>query len=720
MVGMRRILKIPHDKHVLLKQRIDNGLIPKQAEHKMREMLEVVTLDPPLSKQSVLIQMEEMRAQKQKSFVRKVGLPKSLRKTYMRLLKKGKVQIPEEYAGPTQTERLVKTYVEKYTEKQINLSKNNDDNESTMNDNNAMDDEQKKHELLMGDYLNKGNNKNNNKFQSSKYENLFSSSNTSSRSSYYNNPELLKTKSVVLSNAYEFAIKQLEYQSCNPDISEEDSYKAVEDLLLREDRDERVRSREVRDTFVTEQEDKIKKEQDVEKKMMDVIGDDNTTNYGIGGKENSSTSSKDENNTIPSILHNKPRIALQLSAWGDRLRQVPYKEWTIGAITALDHWIATNVLEISETNWERMLAGEEDIGTSRIKDLLVIRGSLFPETLEENLYPSSKLNDEDDEDVSMQSINQILQDLSNNNPDDEDDADILLKNINDDEDDVGANTPFSFDDDDEDILLSESTKRADIKLKLTQELQVYRNIHHNKIPYDQWSDDDITKFDTFFNDYISFFVMPHERKHLDMDETKERLLNMLPNTKDENDEFWKQLEDETTIELFLDELMKKASSKKDDEASSPTSAMKEFLNLPYQEQKDRLMTLSTLRPIYDEYGSEQNYEKFFESNKEILLKTIPMETLIQDDKDGYITSKDITSSNILDNDKDKKFKLSMDEYGNDEMYQRKKKMLDVWRLYKLKRATVEEEMFKKGELGLKYKEKDDDDDDDGNKDRRKK
>ena len=99
-----------------------------------------------------------------------------------------------------------------------------------------------------------------------------------------------------------------------------------------------------------------------------------------------------------------------------------------------------------------MLAGEEYIGASRIEDLLVIRGSLFPETLEENLCPSSKLNDEDDEDVPMQSINQILQYLSNNNTDEEDDADVLLKNINDDEDNVGANAPLLFDDDDEDTF----------------------------------------------------------------------------------------------------------------------------------------------------------------------------------------------------------------------------------------------------------------------------
>ena len=51
--------------------------------------------------------------------------------------------------------------------------------------------------------------------------------------------------------------------------------------------------------------------------------------------------------------------------------------------------------------------------------------------------------------------------------------------------------------------------------------------------------------------------------------------------KDENDAFWKQLEDETTVELFLDELKKKSESKNEDVPST----MKEFLDLPYQEQK---------------------------------------------------------------------------------------------------------------------------------------
>ena len=45
-------------------------------------------------------------------------------------------------------------------------------------------------------------------------------------------------------------------------------------------------------------------------------------------------------------------MLLQLSVWGDRLRQVSYKECTFGSITALEYWIATNVLEIPKKKWK--------------------------------------------------------------------------------------------------------------------------------------------------------------------------------------------------------------------------------------------------------------------------------------------------------------------------------------------------------------------------------
>ena len=59
--------------------------------------------------------------------------------------------------------------------------------------------------------------------------------------------------------------------------------------------------------------------------------------------------------------------------------------------------------------------------------------------------------------------------------------------------------------------------------------------HHNKIPYDQWSYDGITKWHVLFKKFRSFFVTPHKHMHLDVNETKEILLRMLLNTKDDND-----------------------------------------------------------------------------------------------------------------------------------------------------------------------------------------
>jgi hypothetical protein len=43
--------------------------------------------------------------------------------------------------------------------------------------------------------------------------------------------------------------------------------------------------------------------------------------------------------------------------WTKRLQAVPYKQWTVGASTALDHWIAKRVLGLSEETWLALLEG---------------------------------------------------------------------------------------------------------------------------------------------------------------------------------------------------------------------------------------------------------------------------------------------------------------------------------------------------------------------------
>jgi hypothetical protein len=44
--------------------------------------------------------------------------------------------------------------------------------------------------------------------------------------------------------------------------------------------------------------------------------------------------------------------------WTKRLQAVPYRQWTVGASTALDHWIAKRVLGLSEETWLSLLEGD--------------------------------------------------------------------------------------------------------------------------------------------------------------------------------------------------------------------------------------------------------------------------------------------------------------------------------------------------------------------------
>lgn len=44
--------------------------------------------------------------------------------------------------------------------------------------------------------------------------------------------------------------------------------------------------------------------------------------------------------------------------WTKRLQAVPYRQWTVGASTALDHWIAKRVLGLSEETWLALLEGD--------------------------------------------------------------------------------------------------------------------------------------------------------------------------------------------------------------------------------------------------------------------------------------------------------------------------------------------------------------------------
>jgi hypothetical protein len=114
-----------------------------------------------------------------------------------------------------------------------------------------------------------------------------------------------------------------------------------------------------------------------------------------------------------------------MNIWASRLSAVPYSRWTIGATVALDHWIAADVLGMSEETWEALLqgGGDNDDGDEmsllpRGRDIIGVRGALFPETVLDTSLDNDDLagtmdeeKEEEELDETEQSIDELLASL---------------------------------------------------------------------------------------------------------------------------------------------------------------------------------------------------------------------------------------------------------------------------------------------------------------------
>ena len=154
----------------------------------------------------------------------------------------------------------------------------------------------------------------------------------------------------ILGPAYDFAVRQYEMLKEHPEMTEEESVESVEILLEKEDRKERFHAKQKRD--------------EVLKKAKA------STMYSDG----------DIAGSAPSMLFGNAKAAETMAQFGDYLKNVPYYRWTVGAATALDHWIAIEILELSEKTWQEILQGE---AFSQASDVIAVRTTLFPETLDE-------------------------------------------------------------------------------------------------------------------------------------------------------------------------------------------------------------------------------------------------------------------------------------------------------------------------------------------------
>lgn len=75
-------------------------------------------------------------------------------------------------------------------------------------------------------------------------------------------------------------------------------------------------------------------------------------------KKNSRKDARTDDENLAILYSNNQRSFEGMITWTKRLQAVPFRQWTVGASTALDHWIAKRVLGLSEETWLALLEGD--------------------------------------------------------------------------------------------------------------------------------------------------------------------------------------------------------------------------------------------------------------------------------------------------------------------------------------------------------------------------
>jgi hypothetical protein len=294
-------------------------------------------------------------------------------------------------------------------------------------------------------------------------------------------PSKMKTamgnKSALLNKAYAFALRQYEIMRKDDSITEQESIDMVNQLLEQEKKTKRYASRKTSNALREWRHQNESKTSD---------GAAIATNDGHVEETTSSTTFEyptDDTTSLPSILHSKPRAIEGMNMWSQRLRAVPYREWTIGASTALDHWIARVILELEEDVWQALLQGDYSASVrSQGNDIIAVRQSLFPETILDGSSSRSEISVLEQEEQQQQEQQQT----SSGYWEEDKSIDELLKSLqgfDDDDDASGSYWPSSS-------AATGDKGRSDDDLdskvqKLVGELQEWRQRNVDS-PYEEW------------------------------------------------------------------------------------------------------------------------------------------------------------------------------------------------------------------------------------------
>jgi hypothetical protein len=482
-------------------------------------------------------------------------------------------------------------------------------------------------------------------------------------------------KTAATSKAYAVAVKQFQLQRVEG-LSERQALQQVEDLLQEQNVNERVVSRERAESL-----------RDWQNTSNQTKAADTMKSTGT---PQAAASKSAATNSLPFVVN--ARTAQGMMGWSGRLQTVPYKEWTVGASTALDHWIAKSILDLSEETWQSLLEGQDPDLLGRGRDIVAVREALFPETtldavqapLEHDAEEAMTLHESE---ASEKTIEELLASLG------------------------GLNTPKESSKESWNWLDDDADGDKDAKvMKLVEELQGWRK-KNVAAPYAGWSDKEKKELRSWTIKYVEILVPDAERGRVNLDTTREALLSEPPTSAEDSETFWSQLENEGDAAEFL------SLMRKDGPPAGAGVLQAAFWGLPYDEQLERLLNLGALRPLLDEYTTESKRTEFLQRHSDTLLSGVELEHLVED-PDGPIRYEDIDGTTVeeLGVSKEARFRLEMKPYQSSEEMSAQEKtriLFMAWNQHKAGRARYEEKLFQSGRLGLRYGDRLPTDDDNG-------
>jgi len=473
----------------------------------------------------------------------------------------------------------------------------------------------------------------------------------------------------LLGPAYDFALRQSQVLQENPEMGEDESVELVEKLLEEEDRKERFNAKSKKDEIL---------------------------------KKAKSFNEEDQEQSEPSMIFGNPKAAETMAQFGDYLNHVPYHLWTVGAVTALDHWIAIDILQLSEKTWQAILQGD---AFSQASDVIAVRSALFPETL----------NIPDDTDFENDFLDEEAhEEGENRSADQERDAaiDDLLASLGGGDDNMwkedtvtdkseSSDASYSFD---EDEVVAAKLQLAEKEVELWQKKNM-------QTPFEQWSGSDKNEFEEWLREYA---LMLPSHKEQGIDQLRKDVLYNFYIPKEESNALWVALSDPTESEIILSQLKQAYETTKSQpkEGESEDEKLQRlefeaFMNLPFEEQIKQLRELGAMRPLFDETVSSEELSNFIKDNEEVLLEGME-EISITPARDGNIRETDLglPQKGIRYQLK----KMIHGQYESEHTSSRKclaqeRALYKAWGQYRKMKANHEEYLFRQGLLGLEYKNK---------------